>query len=109
MLGVLVINKSHLGGTGFEGMKELWRTSEVWHQERVEESIDEGAVKVPELKVLWREAKAWHHAVLSQFLKRTQERLLVKGEATCKDSSIFEMLAPWDGHWRTAAAVKGTH
>lgn len=66
------MNKSHLDSTGFEGMKELWRTSEAWHHERREETIGEGAVKVPELKEALREAQAWHH-VESQFLKRTQE------------------------------------
>ena len=67
------MSKSHVGDAGFGGMKELWGTSEAWCQERREETIDEGAVKVPELKESRSETKAWHH-VGSQFLKRTQER-----------------------------------
>lgn len=41
-------------GTGFEGVKGLWKTTEVWHCERPGEAVGEGtasvAVKGPELK-----------------------------------------------------------
>lgn len=30
----LVMFKSHSGGAGFKGMKELWRAAEVWHHEK---------------------------------------------------------------------------
>lgn len=42
----LVMCKSHPGGTGFEGMKELSRAAEAWHCERPWKAIGEGAASV---------------------------------------------------------------
>ena len=51
---VLVMCKSHPGGTGSEGMKGSWRAAEAWHCERPGEVTFEGtaseAVESPELR-----------------------------------------------------------
>ena len=33
---------SYPGGTGFEGMKGLWRAAEAWHGKKPDEAIGEG-------------------------------------------------------------------
>ena len=42
----LVMCKSHPGGTGFEGMKELSRAAEAWHCERPWKAIGESPASV---------------------------------------------------------------
>ena len=61
----LVMCKSHLGGTGFEGMKGSWRAAEAWNCERPGKAIGEGAASAvvdgPELKGSGKGFDAWHH------------------------------------------------
>ena len=61
----LVMCKSHTGGTGFEGMKESWRTAEAWHCESPQKAIGEGAVSVAVegqgLNGSCNQVEAYHH------------------------------------------------
>ena len=61
----LVMCKSHPGGTGFEGMKELSRAAEAWHCERPWKALGEGSASVAVdglgLKGSCKGVEAWHH------------------------------------------------
>ena len=54
------------------------------------------------MKLSWREAEPWHCVAGMESLKRTQEGLLVKVQASnSRDSSILEMLVLWDKNSRS--------
>jgi hypothetical protein len=57
--------KSHLGSTGFEGMKWSWRAAEARHCDKPWKAIDEGAASVAVdnigLKGSCKEAESWYH------------------------------------------------
>lgn len=42
----------------------------------------------------WGEGEAWHHVEGSELLRRTQERLSVKVQPSCKRDSESEMPVP---------------
>lgn len=69
--------KSFPAQTGFEIMKESWRATEAWHQERpgdvIAEDAASAAVEIPELNESWREAESWYCEAGSEALKRAQE------------------------------------
>lgn len=69
--------KSFPAQTGFEIMKESWRATEAWHQERPGEVIAEdaasAAVESPGLNGPWRGAESRYCVAGSEALKRTQE------------------------------------
>lgn len=79
-----------------EDTRVSWRVAEAWHCERLREGIDEGAdsveVEGPRLKESWREVESWHCVAGSAFLKRVQERQLVKEQFVARDPSILEIL-----------------
>jgi hypothetical protein len=62
---LVVMYKSHPGGTGVEGMKESWSEAEAWHCEWPWKAVGEGptslAVYGSVLKGLYTEFEAWHH------------------------------------------------
>jgi hypothetical protein len=61
----LIMYKSHLGGTGFGGMRGSWKAAEAWHCERPRKAVGEGtasiAVDGSGLKWSYKDFQAWHH------------------------------------------------
>ena len=61
----LVMYKSHLCGTGFEGMKGSCRAAEAQHSERSQKAIGEdaasAAIDVPGQKGSCKGVESWHH------------------------------------------------
>ena len=99
----MLICKNHPGGTGFEGMKESWRTAEAWHCERPGKAIVEGAASTVDGEGLNGSCKELEAGTK----KEDYEKLLVKSSCSGRPQCIGDA-STMGGPPRTAA-VEWSH
>lgn len=70
-----------------------------WGQERTLDKERPRYDSSTGMKGAWREVEAWHYVAGSVLLKRSQERLSVKAQTSCRGDQYFGNSIKWNAHW----------